>query len=106
MSHPALKITELSKTFTDASGLLGRSRREVRAVTRVSLDVAPGETLGIVGESGCGKTTLARMLVGLTPPTPGGSRSTAPTVPATARAVLAAISSTCSRTRPAASTRA
>lgn len=71
MSHPALKITELSKTFTDASGLLGRSRREVRAVTRVSLDVAPGETLGIVGESGCGKTTLARMLVGLTPPTHG-----------------------------------
>ena len=44
MSHPALRITELSKTFTDASGLLGRSRREVRAVTRVSLDVAPGET--------------------------------------------------------------
>ena len=71
MSHPALKITELSKTFTDASGLLGRSRREVRAVTRVSLEVAPGETLGIVGESGCGKTTLARMLVGLTPPTHG-----------------------------------
>ena len=71
MSHPALKITELSKTFTDASGLLGRSRREVRAVNRVSLEVAQGETLGIVGESGCGKTTLARMLVGLTPPTHG-----------------------------------
>ena len=71
MSHPALKITELSKTFTDASGLLGRRRREVRAVNRVSLEVAPGETLGIVGESGCGKTTLARMLVGLTPPTHG-----------------------------------
>ena len=71
MSHPALRITELSKTFTDASGLLGRSRREVRAVNSVSLEVAQGETLGIVGESGCGKTTLARMLVGLTPPTDG-----------------------------------
>jgi peptide/nickel transport system ATP-binding protein len=71
MSHPALKITELSKTFADASGLLGRTRREVRAVMRVSLEVAPGETLGIVGESGCGKTTLARMLVGLTSPTDG-----------------------------------
>ena len=71
MSHPALRITELSKTFTEASGLLGRTRREVRAVNRVSLEVAQGETLGIVGESGCGKTTLARMLVGLTPPTHG-----------------------------------
>ena len=71
MTDPALKITDLSKTFTDASGLLGRSRREVRAVKGVSLEVAPGETLGIVGESGCGKTTLARMLVGLIPPTDG-----------------------------------
>ena len=71
MSQPALRITELSKTFTDASGLLGRSRRAVRAVNSVSLEVAQGETLGIVGESGCGKTTLARMLVGLTPPTDG-----------------------------------
>ena len=106
MSHPALRITALSKTFTDASGLLGRSRREVRAVKRVSLEVAPGETLGIVGESGCGKTTLARMLVGLTRPPTAGSRSTAPTARATARAALAAISSTCFRTRPAASTRA
>ena len=71
MTDPALKITDLSKTFTDASGLLGRSLREVRAVKGVSLEVAPGETLGVVGESGCGKTTLARMLVGLIPPTDG-----------------------------------
>lgn len=71
MSQSALRITDLSKTFTDTAGLLGRSRREIHAVKSVTLDVAPGETLGIVGESGCGKTTLARMLVGLHKPTRG-----------------------------------
>ena len=71
MNHPALRVTGLHKTFTDASGLLGRSRRTVHAVRGVDLDVAQGETMGVVGESGCGKTTLARMLVGLTRPTQG-----------------------------------
>lgn len=71
MTHPALKVSDLSKTFTDNTGLFGRTQRHVHAVRSVNLEVAPGETLGIVGESGCGKTTLARMLVGLTPPTAG-----------------------------------
>ena len=71
MSHPALKVSDLSKTFTDTAGLFGRSQREVHAVKNVNLAVGKGETLGIVGESGCGKTTLARMLVGLTKPTHG-----------------------------------
>lgn len=70
-NHPALKVSDLSKTFTDGAGLFGRNRKQVQAVRSVNLEVAPGETLGIVGESGCGKTTLARMLVGLTPPTHG-----------------------------------
>ena len=71
MTHPALRVSDLSKTFTESAGLFGRNRQHVQAVRSVNLEVAPGETLGIVGESGCGKTTLARMLVGLTLPTKG-----------------------------------
>ena len=68
---PALKIERLSKTFELASGLLSRKTTAVRAVRPVSLEVEKGETLGLVGESGCGKSTRARMLVGLLPPTTG-----------------------------------
>jgi peptide/nickel transport system ATP-binding protein len=68
---PALRLTDLSKTFSRGRTLFGRTRPGVQAVRPVTLDVAPGETLGIVGESGCGKSTLARMLVGLLTPTTG-----------------------------------
>ena len=63
--HKALRAVAVSKTFRVG-------RHSVRAVTDVSLDLAPGETLGLVGESGSGKTTLARLLLGLTEPDAGG----------------------------------
>ncbi|MBC7560305.1 MAG: ABC transporter ATP-binding protein [Dermatophilaceae bacterium] len=64
-----LQATSVSKTF--AAGRTGFGRTRVSAVDNVSLNVRRGESLGIVGESGCGKTTLARMLVGLERPDSG-----------------------------------
>ena len=56
----------LSKRFhTRIATEKGWEKRTVAAVSDVSLDIAPGETLGLVGESGCGKTTLGRMLPSL-----------------------------------------
>ncbi|WP_370223403.1 ABC transporter ATP-binding protein [Pararhodobacter marinus] len=71
MNAPALRLTDLSKTFPLGRKMFGKSGPGVRAVHPVTLDVPQGETLGIVGESGCGKSTLARMLVGLLDPTTG-----------------------------------
>ncbi len=62
---PLLRVEGMVKHFPVRGGLFGRSRAVVQAVDGVSFDLAPGETLGIVGESGCGKSTTARLLVGL-----------------------------------------
>jgi peptide/nickel transport system ATP-binding protein len=76
---PLLEVTDVVKQFA-IPGSFSRSRRPlqrgraVQAVSGVSLRVYPGETVGIVGESGCGKTTLGRMLVGLERPTSGSVR--------------------------------
>jgi oligopeptide/dipeptide ABC transporter ATP-binding protein len=67
----ALRVTNLSKSFPVGRGLFRGASAEVKALRPVDLVVETGETLGIVGESGCGKTTLARMLVGLSTPTTG-----------------------------------
>ena len=68
---PLLSILNLVKIYQTGEGMFGKTQREVRAVNGVSLDITQGETLGLVGESGCGKTTLGRMLLRLIEPTSG-----------------------------------
>ncbi len=66
-----LACNDLKVWFPIRRGVLNRVAGHVRAVDGVTLEVRPGETLGLVGESGCGKTTLGRALVGLEAPTGG-----------------------------------
>jgi oligopeptide transport system ATP-binding protein len=71
MSSPILQVENLQSHFPIRSGLLQRVTGFVKAVDGVSFDIAKGETLGLVGESGCGKTTVGRTLLRLIPPTGG-----------------------------------
>jgi peptide/nickel transport system ATP-binding protein len=69
-----LEVRNLVKHYPIRGGLFSRATGAVRAVDGVSLALAPGETLGLVGESGCGKTTLARLVIRLEEPTAGELR--------------------------------
>jgi len=66
-----LQLEGLSKHFTKKIGLFKGKVQTVRAVDDVSLTIEKGEILGVVGESGCGKTTLSRLVMQLIPPTVG-----------------------------------
>jgi peptide/nickel transport system ATP-binding protein len=68
---PLLQLNGVSKEFPVTSGVLQRRTGSVKAVTQVSVEVRVGETFGLVGESGCGKTTIGRMMVALEKPTAG-----------------------------------
>ncbi|NRP75643.1 Glutathione import ATP-binding protein GsiA [Ensifer psoraleae] len=71
MSGPLLKVKNLVKHYPLRSGIMKKDLPVVRAVENVSFSVEAGETLCIVGESGCGKSTIARLLMRLVDPTEG-----------------------------------
>ena len=84
MSAPILEITDASVEFKVNGGT-------IRAVDRVSLTVARGETLAVVGESGCGKTTLARAVLGLQALSGGSIKLDGEAVEGTARGLAAKV---------------
>ena len=69
--EPVLQVKELNTWFPSKTNWYGKPLEFVKAVHNVSFDVYPGETLGLVGESGCGKTTLGRTILRLVPATSG-----------------------------------
>jgi oligopeptide transport system ATP-binding protein len=69
--EPLLHVEHLTKEFAVDSSVFGRNKGKVHAVDDVSFDIFPGETFGLVGESGCGKSTTGRCIVRLTTPTSG-----------------------------------
>ena len=74
MSDAFLSLKDVSKHYPVGKAVFGKPRRVVRAVDGVSIDVARGETLGLVGESGCGKSSLARLIMRLETPSAGSVR--------------------------------
>ena len=71
MTEPLLRVKDLVKQFPIKGGPFGRTVDKVHAVDGVSFELAPGETLGLVGESGCGKSTTGRCILRLIEPTSG-----------------------------------
>jgi peptide/nickel transport system ATP-binding protein len=69
--QPLLQLKNISTHFPSKKNIFGKPIQYVKAVDDVSFDVYPGETLGLVGESGCGKTTLGRTILRLIEPTGG-----------------------------------
>ena len=72
--EPVLEVEGLKKHFPVKKGLLSRNAGKVYAVDGVSFHIGPGETLGLVGESGCGKSTVGRTVLRLIDPTEGRIR--------------------------------
>jgi oligopeptide/dipeptide ABC transporter ATP-binding protein len=90
VSEALLEVRDLRTHFPVRRGWFGRVAGHVRAVDGVSFDLRPSETLGLVGESGCGKTTLGRSLLRLVEPTSGSVRLRGQEVTTLPRAALRA----------------
>jgi oligopeptide/dipeptide ABC transporter ATP-binding protein len=88
---PLVEVRDLTKHFPVRHGPFGRVRGQVRAVDGVSFDLWRGETLGLVGESGCGKSTTGRALLRLIEPTAGEVRFDGQNVRALDRVALRAV---------------
>lgn len=71
MTEPLLKVNGLTKHFPIKSGFFGKQTGSIKAVNDVSFEIYEGQTLGIVGESGCGKSTTGRTIMRLIDPTEG-----------------------------------
>mgnify|MGYP001267572406 CR=1 FL=1 len=70
-TNPLVRVDNVSKHFPVSTGYFSRKKSAIHAVDGVSFDLAHGESYGLVGESGCGKTTTGKLLVKLTDPTSG-----------------------------------
>lgn len=68
---PVLEVRDLVKHYSVGGGFFGRGRKQLRAVDGVSFTIGQGETLGLVGESGCGKSTVGKAVLRLVEPTSG-----------------------------------
>ena len=71
MSEPLLEVRDLKKHFSVGSSFLGRAQGWVKAVDGISFTINGGQTLGLVGESGCGKTTTSKLILAAEEPTAG-----------------------------------
>ena len=71
LQEPILSVTQLNTWFTQKRKFFSKNKTFTKAVNNVSFNVYPGETLGLVGESGCGKTTLSRTILKLLQPSSG-----------------------------------
>src|SRR5512136_2391368 len=71
MEETIVNATNLKKYFPIKAGIFGTTKENTKAVDNVNIEIRKGETFGLGGESGCGKTTLGRVLIHLVPPTAG-----------------------------------